>query len=123
KGLVQCAPDGHDGLQTIAVCFNEEADLTAQHAQTSTIPTSTPGTGGEPWTLHEDRALPADATVRPLAREIYAATKGLPIVSMHGHVEAQVLDEDTPFGDPAELFVIPDHYLVRMIVSQGGSVD
>lgn len=102
--------------------------MTAQHAQTGTIPTTAAPTtaravGGEPWTLDEDRALPADPATRPIARAIYAETKALPIVSMHGHVEAQVLDEDTPFGDPAELFVIPDHYLVRMIVSQGGSVD
>ena len=73
----------------------------------------------EPWTLHPDRALPADPGVRRIARQVYAQTAGLPIVSMHGHVEARVLDEDQPFGDPAELFVIPDHYLVRMLVSQG----
>ncbi|WP_066586023.1 glucuronate isomerase [Cellulomonas timonensis] len=73
----------------------------------------------EPWALHPDRALPADPGVRRIARQVYAQTAGLPIVSMHGHVEARVLDDDQPFGDPAELFVIPDHYLVRMLVSQG----
>lgn len=73
----------------------------------------------QPWTLHPDRALPADPGVRSIARQVYAQTADLPIVSMHGHVEARVLDEDVPFGDPAELFVIPDHYLVRMLVSQG----
>ncbi|WP_245862454.1 glucuronate isomerase [Sanguibacter antarcticus] len=97
--------------------------MTAQHAQTGTIPTSSTLQSTEPWTLHEDRALPAEPTTRRLAREIYTETKRLPILSMHGHVDARILDEDTPFGDPAELFVIPDHYLVRMIVSQGGSVD
>jgi glucuronate isomerase len=38
---------------------------------------------------------------------------------MHGHVDAAVLAADTPFPDPAQLFVVPDHYLVRMLVSQG----
>ena len=71
------------------------------------------------WTLHPDRALPADPGTREVARTIYRATKDLPIVSMHGHVDAGLLASDEPFGNPAELFVIPDHYLVRMLVSQG----
>jgi glucuronate isomerase len=73
----------------------------------------------EPWTLHPDRALPADPTVRGIAREVYAATKDLPIVSMHGHVPVEWFTQDTSFGDPAQLFVVPDHYLTRMLVSQG----
>ncbi|PFG41994.1 glucuronate isomerase [Isoptericola jiangsuensis] len=73
----------------------------------------------EPWTLHPDRALPADPTTRGIAREVYAATKDLPIVSMHGHVPVEWFTQDTSFGDPAQLFVVPDHYLTRMLVSQG----
>lgn len=71
------------------------------------------------WSLHPDRALPADPTTRDVARELYGHTRDLPIVSMHGHVDAAVLDADRPFGNPAEVFVVPDHYLVRMLVSQG----
>ncbi len=74
------------------------------------------GTG---WTLHPDRALPSDPSVRPVAREILSATADLPIVSMHGHVDAALLARDEPFTDPASLLVTPDHYLVRMLVSQG----
>ncbi|NMF28923.1 MULTISPECIES: glucuronate isomerase [Cellulosimicrobium] len=74
-----------------------------------------------PWTLHPDRALPADPALRPLAREVYDATRGLPIVSMHGHVDAALLADDAPFGDPAALLVTPDHYLVRMLVAQSTS--
>jgi glucuronate isomerase len=77
-------------------------------------PTTTPA-----WDLHPDRALPADSGVRTLAREILSATEHLPVVSMHGHVEAELLARDEPFGDPAHLLVVPDHYLVRMIVSAG----
>src|SRR5690606_14635788 len=71
------------------------------------------------WTLHPDRALPADPGTRGIAREIYQRTRELPIVSMHGHVDAALLAADEPFGNPAEVFVIPDHYLVRMLLSQG----
>ena len=71
------------------------------------------------WSLRPDRALPSDPSVRPIAREILATTAGLPIVSMHGHVDAGVLARDEPFADPASLLVTPDHYLVRMLVSQG----
>lgn len=69
--------------------------------------------------LHPDRALPADPVTRPVARRILDATRDLPIVSMHGHVDAGLLARDEPFGDPASLLVVPDHYLVRMLVSQG----
>jgi len=72
-----------------------------------------------PWTLHEDRALPADPATRAIAREIYAAIADLPLVSMHGHVPAERFAENTSFGDPARLLVTPDHYLLRMLVSQG----
>lgn len=71
------------------------------------------------WTLDADRALPGDPATRDVARVLYAETRGLPIVSMHGHVDAAVLAADAPFGDPAQVFVVPDHYLVRMLVSQG----
>lgn len=71
------------------------------------------------WTLHPDRALPAEAAQRAIAREIYTATAGLPIVSMHGHIEIDAILHNDSFGDPTELFVIPDHYLTRMLVSQG----
>ncbi|MCB2177970.1 MAG: glucuronate isomerase [Actinomycetales bacterium] len=71
------------------------------------------------WELHPDRALPAEERVRELARAILETTVGLPVVSMHGHVEAEVFARDEPFSDPARLLVVPDHYVVRMLVSQG----
>ena len=71
------------------------------------------------WTLDPDRALPAEPTVRAVAREIYAASGPLPIVSMHGHVDVDLFLDNQPFANASELLVIPDHYLVRMLVSQG----
>ncbi|MDN4478563.1 glucuronate isomerase [Demequina sp. SYSU T00039] len=75
-----------------------------------------------PWSLHAERALPADTTTRAIATEIYRSIADLPITSMHGHVDAGVFDRDEPFGDPAEVLVTPDHYLLRMLVSQGANL-
>jgi glucuronate isomerase len=72
-----------------------------------------------PLTLHPDRALPADPSVRAIARTIHQATRTLPLVCMHGHVDAEVFADDRPFGDPARLLITPDHYVTRMLVSQG----
>ncbi|MEO6826509.1 MAG: glucuronate isomerase [Microbacteriaceae bacterium] len=75
------------------------------------------------WRLHPDRALPAEPTQRAIAREIYDAVCGLPLVSMHGHIDANLIADNAAFGDPTELFVIPDHYLTRMLVSQGFTLE
>lgn len=75
------------------------------------------------WGLHPDRALPADAGVRGIAREIYDQISGLPIISMHGHVDAGAIARNEGFADAAELFVIPDHYVLRMLISQGLSYE
>lgn len=74
---------------------------------------------GKPWTLHPDRALPAEPGQLAIARELYGAIADLPLVSMHGHIDVDAIRDNTSFGDPVELFVIPDHYLTRMLVSQG----
>lgn len=73
----------------------------------------------QPLVLHPDRALPADPEIRSIARRLYAKTASLPIVSMHGHVDVEDLADDRPFADPAQLLVVPDHYVTRMLVSQG----
>jgi glucuronate isomerase len=73
--------------------------------------------------LHPDRALPAEPGVRDIARRIYAQTAELPLICMHGHVDAAMLAADERFSDPAELLVIPDHYVTRMLVSQGVDLD
>ena len=70
-------------------------------------------------TLHPDRLLPSDPTVRGLARELYAAVRDLPIISPHGHVPPQWLADDVPFEDPTALLITPDHYVTRMLHAQG----
>ena len=69
--------------------------------------------------LDPDRALPFPAKQRSIAREIYGETKDLPLICMHGHVEPEVFADDIPFADPAQLLIVPDHYVFRMLASQG----
>src|SRR5215210_6931320 len=73
-----------------------------------------------PWTLSPDRCFAADPAQRAVARELYAGVEDLPLVSPHGHVPPVLLaDPDAHLGTPAELFIIPDHYVFRMLYSQG----
>ena len=68
---------------------------------------------------HPDRLFPPDTFTRGLARKIYENIKQLPIISPHGHCDPSWFSENKRFPDPAQLFVIPDHYIFRMLVSQG----
>ena len=69
--------------------------------------------------LNPDRYFDPNPGVRALARELYAKAATLPLVCPHGHVDPRILAEDTPFPNPAALLVIPDHYVTRMLYSQG----
>lgn len=73
--------------------------------------------------IHEDRLFPAEPGARAVARTLYASVKDLPIVSPHGHTQAAWFAKNEPFPDPAKLFVQPDHYVYRMLLSQGISLD
>jgi glucuronate isomerase len=73
--------------------------------------------------LHEDRLFPTEAGARKIARALYAQIQNLPIISPHGHTQASWFARNTPFPDPATLFVQPDHYVFRMLYSQGVSMD
>ncbi|WP_088308538.1 glucuronate isomerase [Novosphingobium sp. B 225] len=72
-----------------------------------------------PLNLHPDRLFPADHKVRNIARELYAAVKDLPIVSPHGHTDPRWFAANEPFGNATELLLVPDHYVFRMLYSQG----
>src|SRR5664280_1068898 len=73
--------------------------------------------------LHEDRLFPTEASALKVARALYAHIKNLPIISPHGHTNAAWFANNEPFPDPATLFVQPDHYVFRMLYSQGVSLD
>ncbi|MBN8939248.1 MAG: glucuronate isomerase [Rhizobiales bacterium] len=66
-----------------------------------------------------DRLLPIAPEARAIARRLYDSVAELPIISPHGHTDPRWYAEDEPFADPAKLFVIPDHYVFRMLYSQG----
>ena len=69
---------------------------------------------------NENLFFDAEPTQRELARRIYAAAADLPLVCPHGHVDPNLfVTEGGSFGTPAELLIIPDHYLTRMLYSQG----
>lgn len=71
------------------------------------------------YKLHEERFFDPDPETRKIAKEIYSETKNLPIISPHGHVDPKIFAENRAFPNPTELFLIPDHYLFRMLYSQG----
>ena len=73
--------------------------------------------------LDEDRLFPATPRVRDIARALYQTVADLPIISPHGHTDPRWYAENQPFPDPAQLFVTPDHYIFRMLVSQGISLE
>lgn len=73
--------------------------------------------------LHPDRLFPAEPQQRAIARELFAGVKELPIVSPHGHTDPAWYALDAPFSDPASLFVKPDHYVFRMLYSQGVALE
>lgn len=76
-----------------------------------------------PLILHDDRLLPADPATRAIARRLYAQTAALPIISPHGHTDPAWFATDAPFANATELLLVPDHYVFRMLYSQGIDLD
>ncbi len=73
--------------------------------------------------LHPDRLFPQHSASRDLARRLYESVRALPILSPHGHTQASWFANDEPFPDPAKLFIQPDHYVHRMLYSQGVALE
>jgi len=73
--------------------------------------------------IHEDRLFPADPGTRKIAKALYEQVRVLPIISPHGHTQAAWFAKNEAFPDPAKLFVQPDHYVYRMLFSQGVSLE
>jgi len=72
------------------------------------------------WHLPEDRFFDPNPTQRRIAMELYKSVSNLPIISPHSHVDPRLLaDENASFGTPTDLLIIPDHYVFRMLYSQG----
>lgn len=73
--------------------------------------------------LHPDRLLPVDPSTRALARQLYQSVASLPIISPHGHTDPEWFAVNAPFGTATELLLHPDHYVFRMLYSQGISLE
>jgi glucuronate isomerase len=70
--------------------------------------------------LSPDRLFSSDPARRGIARDLYARVADLPLVCPHGHVDPRLFaDPAATFGSPADLLIIPDHYVTRMLYSQG----
>lgn len=69
--------------------------------------------------LNPDRLFPVDERTRAIARALYREVSDLPIISPHGHTDPAWFASDAPFNNASELLLRPDHYVLRMLYSQG----
>ena len=70
-----------------------------------------------------DPVFATDPRQADLARGLHGLVRDLPLICPHGHVDPRILADDAPFDDPARLLVVPDHYVTRMLLSQGITPD
>jgi glucuronate isomerase len=73
--------------------------------------------------LNPNRLFPSDADARAIAKRLYTEVAGLPIISPHGHTDPQWWASDAHFSNATELLIHPDHYIFRMLYSQGTSLE
>jgi glucuronate isomerase len=73
--------------------------------------------------ISEDRLFSSEPTERAIARRLYERVRKLPIISPHGHTNPAWFANNEPFPDPSTLFIVPDHYIFRMLYSQGISME
>ena len=76
-----------------------------------------------PLRLHPERLLASDPRTRSIASALYQEVKALPIVSPHGHTDPAWFATNEPWTNATELLLAPDHYLYRMLYSQGVPLD
>lgn len=73
--------------------------------------------------LDELRLLPQVGRSSEIAARLYESIRNLPIVSPHGHTDPRWFAENRPFPNPTSLLIQPDHYVFRMLYSQGISLE
>src|SRR6188768_1911840 len=76
-----------------------------------------------PLRVHADRLFSPEPVQRAIARRLYAAVRELPIISPHGHTDPAWFATNAPFANPTDLLLTPDHYLYRMLYSQGVALE
>jgi glucuronate isomerase len=82
-------------------------------------PATTAHSSGRKLQLHPDRFFPSDPAARDVARRLYTAIASAPIISPHGHTDPRWFASNAPFEDATSVFLWPDHYVLRMLYSQG----
>jgi glucuronate isomerase len=76
-----------------------------------------------PLALHPDRLFSSDPVQRDIARALYVTIADAPIISPHGHTDPRWFADDRPWTDATALLLQPDHYIFRMLYSQGVPLD
>ncbi|AHG93152.1 Glucuronate isomerase (plasmid) [Gemmatirosa kalamazoonensis] len=112
--LLNTARDGGDS-------HDQDGDVTT-NARAPEAPALTPR-GVAPLVLHPDRYFDPDPAIRRVARALYEETHALPLICPHGHVDPAILATNAPFPEPTALLLVPDHYIFRMLYSQGVPLD
>ncbi len=69
--------------------------------------------------LDPNRLFPIEKKTKDIAKNLYRSIENIPIISPHGHTDPHWFSENKPFENPSELFITPDHYVFRMLFSQG----
>lgn len=69
--------------------------------------------------LHSQRLFSSCSRQRAIATELYQTVRDLPIISPHGHTDPAWFADNQPFANASDLLIKPDHYLLRMLYSQG----
>lgn len=72
--------------------------------------------------LHPARLMPTNPVTREIALRLYDAVADLPILSPHGHTDPSWFANNQHFPNATELLIKPDHYVFRLLHSQGISL-
>ena len=73
--------------------------------------------------IHPDRFLGQTEEIRSVARRLFSEVESLPIISPHGHTEPRWFADNEVFDNPTDMLIVPDHYIFRMLYSQGVSLE
>lgn len=80
--------------------------------------------GVKNWAVSDTYLFGPSKTQKDLALELYQPVEKLGIIAPHGHVNPDLLaDPMARFANPTELLVKYDHYLFRLLYSQGIPVE
>ena len=70
--------------------------------------------------LPEDRYFDPHPSQKAVALQLYRLVQDMPLVCPHGHIDPRLFaDPEYTFPNPVEMLVTPDHYVFRMLYSQG----